>query len=108
MPAATLSRRSRYSSGEIDGTVWVFALAARALRLVGGKLAHRLRDLLGAGHEELFLRRVEGHRGDVWRGDPHHRPVEVLKSVLGDDRRDLRPEPAGEVVLVHDHRLSRP
>src|SRR5438128_12467624 len=91
MPAATLSRRSRYSSGETDGTVWVFALGARALRLVGGKLAHRLRDLLGVGHEELFLRRVERHGGDVWRSDPHHRPVEVLKGVLGDDRRHLSP-----------------
>src|SRR5207244_12323655 len=93
MPAATLSRRSRYSSGEMDGTVWVLALAARALRLVGGKLAHRLRDLLGAGHEAPFLRRVAGHRGDVGRGDPHHRPAEVLNRLRRDDRRHIRAEP---------------
>src|SRR3989442_6678379 len=87
MPAATLSRRSRYSSGEMDGTVWVFALGARALRLVGGKLAHRLRDLLGVGHEELFLRRVERHGGGGYRREPHPPPVEVLPDQLCDDSR---------------------
>ena len=35
-----------------------------------------------------------------------HRRVEVLERLLRDDRRHLGAEPAGEVVLVDDHRLA--
>src|SRR5438105_15191284 len=123
MPAATLSLRIAYSGGEIWGT-WRtagFSLPTRwggpgwgrapglAFRvgLIGGKLAHRLRDLFRVGHEELFLWDVERHRGDIGCRDANHRPVEVLESVLGDDCRHLSPKPACAVVLVHDDRLAR-
>src|SRR5689334_11050473 len=114
MPAATASLLSLYSSWEMEGSSlptkwggpgWGLRLLDR--RSVGGKLEHRLRDLGRAWHEELLLRCVERHRGDVRRRDPHHRPVEAVESVLRDDRRDLRAEPAREVVLMHDHRLAR-
>src|SRR5690242_21827027 len=100
MPAATLARRSAYSACEIAGT-WTGARGLAA-RLVGGKLAHRLRDLGRARHEEILLRGVEGHARDVGRGDAHDRAVEVVERVLGDDGGDLRSEAAGQVVLVHD------
>src|SRR5712691_7484003 len=74
--------------------------------LVRGKLPHRLRDLLRIGHEELLLRGVERHGGDVRRGDPHDRPVKAVESMLRDDGRDLSPKPASDVVLVDDHRLA--
>src|SRR4030081_1492248 len=92
MPAATASRRLPYSSLEIwikafslprtgegrgGGTLpWPFRRDWGPLvlldRLIGGKLPHRLRDLLRVRHEELFLRRVEragrAVRGGAARG----------------------------------------
>src|SRR5690349_25092449 len=101
MPAATLSRLRSYSALEMAGTVRTTGLAIRFRRSVGGKVPDRLRDLLRARHEELLLGPVEGHGRDVRRGDTCHRAVEVVEFVLGDDRRNLAAEPAGEVVLVH-------
>src|ERR1700758_5698354 len=98
MPAVTHSRRSAYSAWEIEGSP-SGGFAATSPRseeaplplrgtsplrgedvsfLVRGKLAHRLGDLLRAGHEEILLRSVEGHGGDVGRSDPRHRPIEVV------------------------------
>src|SRR5579859_2215914 len=114
MPAQTASLRLRYSSGRTWGTslptVWGgpgWGAPPEPDLLVRGKRAHRLRDLLRAWHEEVLLRRVERHRGDVRRRDARDGPVEAVERVLGDERRDLRAETAGEVVLVHDHGLSR-
>src|SRR5579864_1604037 len=104
-PAATASRRRAYSAGSIRGSSLTGALFT-ARRLVGGKLPHRVRDLLGVGHEELLLRAVEGHRRYVGCRDAHDRPVQVVEGVLGDDRGDLGPEAPCEVVLVDDHRLA--
>src|SRR5919204_5816227 len=102
MPADTHSRRSAYSAWEISGTGVPSLTLPTAWggdatdRLVRGKFAHRLGDLRRAGHEELLLRRVEGHGGDVRPGHAHDGAVEVLEGVLGDDRRDLGAETAGE------------
>src|SRR3982074_661270 len=117
MPAATASRRLPYSSLEIwikafslprkgegrgRGTLpWPFRRDGGPLvlleRLIGGKLPHRLRDLLRVRHEELFLWRVERHGRDVWRGDAHDGAVQVVERVLRDDGRDFRAESAGQV-----------
>src|SRR5579864_5764924 len=102
MPAATHSRRSAYSAWEIDETWTVLGAAF----LVRGKLAHRLGDLLRAGHEEVLLGPIERHGGDVGRGHPRHRPIQVVERVLRDDRRDLRAKSPREVVLVDDQRLA--
>src|SRR5256714_15269757 len=89
MPAATASRRHWYSAGEISGIG--FPLPAPlslalppeeggdGVRLVRGKLAHRLGDLGRAGHEEVLLRPVEGHGRDVRRGHAHDRTIEGLE-----------------------------
>src|SRR5437899_4502376 len=106
MPAVTLSRRAWYSAAEICGNTVSWG-AFRVRRLVGCKLPHRVRDLLRAGHEELLLRPIEGHRRDVRCGDTDHRPVQVLERVLRDDGRDLRSKTACQIVFVYDHRLSR-
>src|SRR6267378_102135 len=106
MPAATASRRSWYSAAETCGTVRGRTAAVRALRLVGGKLPHRLSDLLRTGHEELLTWSVERHCRNVRRRDAGHWSVEVLEGVLRDDRGDLGPKAAGEVVFVNDHRLA--
>src|SRR5712692_10039033 len=105
MPAATASRRMAYSSVETDGNDLV-PCGGREDFLVRGKLSHRLRDLVRAGHEELLLRCVERHRRDVRRGDADDRAVEVAEGVLRDDRRHLGPEAPGQVVLMHDHTLA--
>src|SRR5712692_4486867 len=108
MPATTASRLTRYSSSVMRGT-GVPSRPPRergGVRLVRGKGAHRFGDLLRAGHEELLLRAVERHRGNVWRRDAHDRTVEAVERVLRDGRRNLRAETAGQVVLVHDHRLA--
>src|SRR6266849_3641664 len=108
MPATTASRLARYSSSDICGT----SVPSRpprergGVRLVRGKVAHRFGDLFGAGHEELLLRTVEWHRGNVGRRDAHNWTVEAVERVLRDGRRDLRAETAGQVVLVYDHRLA--
>src|SRR6266446_5906791 len=110
MPAATLSRRRLYSACSIwGGGTWVLGGRGRALPepLVGGKLAHRLGDLGRAGHEEILLRRVEGHRRDVRRRHANHGSVETVESVLRDDGRNLGAKAAREVVLMDDHRLAR-
>src|SRR3989442_1513336 len=96
MPAHTAVRLAAYSSGPTCGKVVVFA---GVFFLVRGKLPHRLRDLRRAGHEELLLRGVERHCRDVWRGD-------AVESMRGDDGCDSPPDPAGDVVLVNDHRLA--
>src|SRR6266852_4657526 len=100
MPAVTHSRRIANSAGEIWGTSFtpltptLSPVGERGVFLVRGKLAHRLRDLPRAGHEEVLLRCVERHRRDVGGGDANDGPVEIVEGVLGDDRRDLRPKPA--------------
>src|SRR5215472_15733792 len=105
MPATTASRRARYSSSEIRGTP-LFSCGEAARGLVRGKLAHRLCDLLRAGHEELLLGSVERHRGHIRRADAHDRAVQAVECMLRDGRRDLGTEAAREVVLVNDHRLA--
>src|ERR1700680_903147 len=111
MPAPTASRRSANSWGLIDLMLWgpcaAFAggrgvgtcLPAAAVFLVRGKFSHCLRDLGRAGHEELLLRTVKRHRGNVGRGDAHNRPIEIPECVLRDDRRHLAAEATCEVVL---------
>src|SRR5216683_5061216 len=115
MPAHTAARRAAYSSGEICGTVRCSTPLSLTLPpegggdttfLVRGKLSHRLRDLFRVGHEEIFLRGVERHGWDVGCGDAYDRPIQAVESMLRDDGRDLRSKPAGDVVLVHDHRLA--
>src|SRR2546426_12763358 len=106
MPAATLSLRIAYSAAEICGTSRTDGFAF-GFGLVGGKLSHCLRDLLRVGHEELFLRRVERHRRDIWSGDSSDGAVQAVESVLGDGGRDLGAEPAREVVFVYDDSLAR-
>src|SRR5713101_4086100 len=110
MPAPTASRLAAYSSAPIRGyeiAAFGAVVFCPAAVLVRGKLPHRLRDLGRIGHEELLLRGVEGHGGDVRPGYAHHGPVQTVERVLRDDRRDLRSESAREVVLVHDYRLAR-
>src|SRR6267378_616772 len=106
MPAATASRRLEYSDAAIAGTLRdaVAPLrpcgppprrAATEIFFVGGKLSHCLRDLLRVGHEELFMRCVERHRGDVGSGDSSDGAVQAVERVLRDDGRDLGAEPTG-------------
>src|ERR1700682_6428053 len=100
MPAPTASLLSAYSCAVIDLMAFGIAVApTTAPLLVRGKLSQRLRDLVWVGHEELLLRGVERHCGDVRTRDPYDRPVEVVESVLRDDRRDLRSKASSEVVL---------
>src|ERR1700693_5074212 len=106
VPANAPARKAALRMGLTDRSLSRLPLGEREPFLVGGKLFHRLRDLLRVGHVELFLRGVEGHRRQVWGGDPHDRAVEVFKRVLGDDRRDLRTKTSGQVVLVDHHRLA--
>src|ERR671922_2903707 len=92
MPADTHSRRSAYSAWEISGTgvpslTLPTAWGGEATdRLVRGKFAHRLGDLRRAGHEELLLRRVEGHGGGVRPGPPPAGGGEGLAGGVGGDR----------------------
>src|SRR5438445_273492 len=86
IPAATLYRLRSYSARAIAGMVFTTGFAVLRLRSVGGKLPHRLRNLLRAGHEELLLGGVERHRRYIRGCDACHGPVEVVESVLGVDR----------------------
>src|SRR5438128_4898553 len=113
MPAQTAERRSAYSSGEIwRGLIVLTPLSPAGGGgcldfLVRGKSSHRLRDLLRVGHEEILLRGVERHCGNIRPRYAHHRPVEAVESMLRDDRHDFSSEPTGQIVLVHHHRLAR-
>src|SRR6202158_4710937 len=116
IPAKTACRRSEYSSGEIVGKAcplprkgggWGGGAGLPRVPPVRGKFSRRLGDLLRVWHEEFLLRAVEGHRRNIGPCDTHDRAVQVAESVLGDDGGDLRAESAGEIVLVHDHRLTR-
>src|SRR6266566_3626189 len=125
MPAQTASLRSAYSWAAIDLGSMVGACALpgsvlpanaplpgplpggeRELFLVRGKLSHRCCDFGWVGHYEFLLWRVEGHRRHVLRCDPHHRSIQVVERVLGDDGGHLRAKATGEVVLVDHHRLA--
>src|SRR5205823_9147084 len=119
IPVVTASLRLRYSSGRMRGKSlpaprggpgWVALVEEWRRRggfSVGGKDSHRLRDLRRTRHEELLLRGVERHRRNVRCGHSDYGPVQAVERVLGDDGCDLGPEAAGQVVLVHDHRLAR-
>src|SRR5207245_3408303 len=89
MPAATLSRLRSYSARPIAGMVFTTGFAVLRLRSVGGKLPHRLRDLLRAGHEEFLLGGVERHRWSIRGCDACHGPVELVGSLLWAYRGDL-------------------
>src|SRR3954466_5798910 len=70
------------------------------------ELTRRLLHALDARQQGLLERWAERNRG-VRRGDPRHRPVEVLEGVLGDERRHLGAGRARVVGLVDDQRLRR-
>src|SRR3989442_13338113 len=98
MPAHTAERRAANSSGptcgysigglptrgEVPAEGGGWGDAPLEVFLVRGKFSHRLRDLLRVGHEEILLRRVEGHGGDVWRGHAHHQRMHAVESMLRD------------------------
>src|SRR6266566_3376717 len=101
MPAATDSRRSAYSWGEIDNSVGACGDAPsgasrhlpgerggrlfllRRGTLVSGKLPDCLCDLCWVRHKKVFLWSVERHGGDVRGCDTLHGAVEVVEGVLG-------------------------
>ena len=69
-------------------------------------LAQRGDDVRDLRQERLLEHRRERYRR-VGRGDALRRRVEILEGLLGDRRRDLGAEPAGERVLVQDDHLRR-
>src|SRR5258708_23455227 len=93
MPAATLSRRRSYSARLMAGTVRTTGFGVRRLLSVGGKLSHRLRDLLRAGHEELLLRPIERHGGGCPGGGPRRGGVQVAGGRPRVARRAPPPQP---------------
>src|SRR3990172_13135148 len=70
--------------------------------LVRRQAAHGLGDLLLVDEEPLLQRFAEGDAGDVRAGQAHHRSVQTVECLFGDDGGDLRAEPDKAVVLVDD------
>src|SRR3954451_7185189 len=74
--------------------------------LVTEELTARLLHGVDLRERRALERRAERDRL-VTRGDADDRPVEVLESVLADDRRHLGADPARARCLVQHHDLAR-
>src|SRR5712692_6988737 len=64
------------------------------------------RDLFGSRHERLLHRGRVGHGGHIEPAESLHRRVEPAPRLVGDERRDLRPDRDAEVVFVKDEALA--
>src|SRR5215204_6018706 len=74
--------------------------------LVARQLEHGLLYPLGRRQEVLHHRSGEGRRRHVGGAEAHHRPVQPLEGLLGDEGRDLPRVRSGQVGLGDHQRLA--
>ena len=74
--------------------------------LAAERLFESLRYLLHAWKYRVQQHRVVRHRNVVHRNAIHRR-VEVPERVLGERRGDLSAKSCREIILMHDHAVSR-
>src|SRR5919197_2403036 len=89
---------------DTDTPIW--GIVTSTIVSVLEELTRGLPDLVDGGQDRLLERRRERDR-HVGRRHAADRPVEVLESLVGDERRDLRAGRARLVRLVDDQDLAR-